>query len=267
MIECLKPLSAAASSCKICGGQASLFGVVDFNRSCEDWREVFFPLSGVPVYYRRCAECKFLFTDAFDDWSIEQFKTHIYNDAYKLIDPEYESARARTNADAVARLWGAVKTETRLLDYGGGNGTFCALLRDAGFPVAVTFDPMVPEHATPPEGKFDLVTSFETFEHLPDPAAIASILEFIAEPGIVFFTTALQPADIEKQRLNWWYAAPRNGHVSLFSTEALRRAWGRHGYKVATLAGSFHFAFRTLPPLLAHVDTSSALRGPGAFAS
>jgi SAM-dependent methyltransferase len=254
MIACLKPASAAASPCKICGGSASLFGVVDFNRSCEDWREVFFPLSGVSVYYRRCAECKFLFTDAFDDWSIEEFKTHIYNDEYKLIDPEYESARARSNADAVARLWGAVKTETRLLDYGGGNGTFCAVLRDAGFPVAVTFDPLVPEHATPPEGKFDLVTSFETLEHMPDPAAgIASIVEFMAEPGIIFFTTSLQPADIEKQRLNWWYAAPRNGHVSLFSREALRRAWSQHGYKVASLADCLHFAFRTLPPLLAHV--------------
>ena len=72
-----------------------------------------------------------------------------------------------------------VKTETRVLDYGGGYGAFCAVLRDAGFPVALTFDPLVLEHATPPEGKFDLVTSFETFEHMPDPAAsIASILEF-----------------------------------------------------------------------------------------
>jgi len=255
MIDSLNPMSAAASGCKICGGQASLFGVVDFNRSCEDWREVFFPLSGVPIYYRRCVECKFLFTDAFDDWSIETFKAHIYNDDYKLIDPDYASARPRANADAVARLWGAVKTKTRLLDYGGGNGTFCAALRDTGFPVAVTFDPLVPEHATRPEGKFDLVTSFETFEHMPDPAAgIAAIVEFMAEPGIVFFSTALQPADIEKQRLNWWYAAPRNGHVSLFSKEALRMAWGRHGYRVATLANGIHFAFRTLPPLLAHVE-------------
>jgi SAM-dependent methyltransferase len=254
MIARLKPASAASSPCKICGGQASLFGVVDFNRSCEDWREVFFPLSGVPVYYRRCADCQFLFTDAFDDWGIAEFKTHIYNDDYELIDPDYASARPRNNAHAVARLWGAVKTRTRILDYGGGNGTFCAALRDAGFPVAVTFDPMVPEHAMPPEGKFDLVTSFETIEHMPNPAAtIASILEFSAEPGIIFFTTSLQPADIEKQRLNWWYAAPRNGHVSLFSKEALQRAWGRHGYRVATLAENFHFAFRTLPPLLAGV--------------
>jgi SAM-dependent methyltransferase len=255
MIARLRPVSAAPCSCKICGGEASLFGVVDFNRSCEDWRAALFPLSGVPVYYRRCAECKFIFTDAFDDWSIEQFRTCIYNDDYKLVDHEYVADRPRANADAVARLWGAVKAETRVLDYGGGNGTFSAVLRDAGFPVALTFDPLVPEHATPPKGKFDLVTSFETFEHLPDPAAaIASILEFAAEPGIILFSTTLQPADIETQRLNWWYAAPRNGHVSLFSGEALKRAWGRHGYKVATLANSFHFAFRTLPPLLAHLD-------------
>jgi SAM-dependent methyltransferase len=255
MIDRLKPVSVAACPCKICGGQALLFGVVDFHRSCEDWRQVPLSLSGVPVYYRRCAECKFLFTDAFDDWSIEQFKTHIYNDEYKLIDPDYASARPRANADAVARLWGAIKTETRVLDYGGGNDTFCDVLRNAGFPVAVTFDPLVPEYATRPEGKFDLVTSFETFEHLPDPAAgIASILEFVAEPGLIFFTTSLQPADIEKQRLNWWYAAPRNGHVSLFSREALTRAWGRHGYKVATLGDNTHFAFRTLPPFLAHLE-------------
>jgi len=46
-LACLRPASAAPSSCKIYGGQASLFGVVDFNRSCEDWRAVLFPLSGV----------------------------------------------------------------------------------------------------------------------------------------------------------------------------------------------------------------------------
>ena len=110
-----------------------------------------------------------------DDWSIEEFKTRIYNDEYKLIDPEYQSARARANADTVARLWGAVKAETRVLDCGGGNGAFCAALRDAGFSVAVTFDPLVPEHATPPEGKFGLVTSLETFEHMPEPNVIEGI--------------------------------------------------------------------------------------------
>jgi SAM-dependent methyltransferase len=249
MITRLRPVTAAATPCKICGGQAPLFGVVDFQQSCDDWRQVVFSLSGVPVYYRRCADCQFLFTDAFDDWSLEDFRQHIYNDAYKLVDPDYASTRPRANAETVARLWGAIKTELRILDYGGGNDTFCATLREAGFPVAVSFDPLVPEHAVPPEGTFDLVTSFETIEHMPDPAAgIEAIVKFAAEPGLIFFTTLLQPADIDKQRLGWWYAGPRNGHVSLFSREALRRGWSRHGYKVLTLNDSAHLAFRTVPP-------------------
>ena len=132
---------------------------------------------------------------------------------------------------------------------------FAGYYENAGFPVAVTYDPMVPTYAARPEGKYDLVTSFETFEHLPDPAAgIASILEFAAEPGLIFFSTLLQPADFDQQGLNWWYVGPRNGHVSLFSRQALQTAWGRHGYKVASLADNIHFAFRTLPAFLAHLQ-------------
>jgi SAM-dependent methyltransferase len=263
MITSLKPISAAAAPCKICGGQAPLFGVVDFHRSCVDWRQIVFAPSGDPVYYRRCADCQFLFTDAFDDWSLDDFRQHIYNDAYKLVDPDYASTRPRANADVVARVWGALKTSVRVLDYGGGNDTFCAALRAAGFPVAVTFDPLVPEYAVSPEGKFDLVTSFETFEHMPDPVAgIETVVKFAAEPGLIFFTTLMQPADIEKQRLAWWYAGPRNGHVSLFSREALQRAWGRHGYKVSTISDNAHLAFRTLPPAFAALSPLLAQSQP-----
>ena len=34
--------------------------------------------------------------------------------------------------------------------------------------------------------------------------------------GMVLFSTLVQPADIETQKLRCWYAAPRNGHISLF---------------------------------------------------
>jgi hypothetical protein len=255
MLDGLKPPSISPLPCKICGGPAALYGVVDFHKSCEEVRGVRFALSGVPIYYRRCVTCNFLFTEAFDDWSTEQFKTHIYNDEYKKVDPDYETARPRDNADVVARLWGAVKNETRLLDYGGGNDQFCAALRDKGFAAAVTYDPMVPDHARPPEGKFDLVTSFETLEHLPDPlAGIDMMIEFAADQGLLFFTTYAQPADFEQHGMNWWYVAPRNGHISIFSRPALARAFERHGYKLASFSDNVHLAFRTLPPYLAHLQ-------------
>jgi len=255
MIDGLKPVTLSSLPCKICGGQAELYGVVDFHKSCEELRGVRFALSGVPIYYYRCSNCKFVFTEAFDDWSTEQFKANIYNEQYKLVDPDYQTTRPRTNAEFVARLWGAIKAETRVLDYGGGNDTFCAALRNAGFPVAVSYDPMVPEYAQHPEGKFDLVTCFETLEHLPDPmAGIASMLEFAADPGLIFFRTLVQPADFEQQKLNWWYVGPRNGHISIFSKQALTAAWDRHGYKVASFNDSIHLAFRNLPAFLAHLQ-------------
>jgi methyltransferase family protein len=258
MLEGLRPVSTATCPCKICGAPAALYGVVDFHKTCEEARGVRFDLSGVPIYYRRCSDCKFLFTDAFDDWTTEQFKTFIYNDEYKLVDPDYRTARPRANADVVARLWGKHKAETRVLDYGGGNDTFCAALREHGFPVALSYDPMVPQYAQRPEGKFNLVTCFETIEHLPDPnAGIASLLEFAADPGFIFFTTLVQAPDFEQLGMNWWYVGPRNGHVSIFSKQALVRTFGRHGYKLVSFNDNIHIAFHTLPPFLAHLDTSA----------
>jgi hypothetical protein len=254
IIDSLKPVSDAAIPCKICGGPAALRGVVDFHKSCEEVRGVRLPLSGVAIYYRRCAACEFLFTDAFDDWSDEQFKKYIYNEAYRDIDPDYETVRPLSNAAHVVSLWGEYKESTRVLDYGGGNDAFCAALRAQGFPVAVSYDPMVPERARLPEQKFELVTSFETFEHTPDPAGtIAKILECVAEPGLVMYTTLIQPEDFAKRGLNWWYVGPRNGHVSIFSKRALQIAWGRHGYKAVSLADNIHFAFRTLPKYAAKI--------------
>jgi SAM-dependent methyltransferase len=244
----LRPASAMATPCKICGGSSALYGVVDFHRPCEIPGGVIPPLSGVPVYYRRCLSCGFLFTDAFDDWSHDQFKTHIYNDDYHLFDPDYKTARPNANAGLVANLWAGHKAQMRVLDYGGGNDVFCSALRASGFMEAVTYDPMVPEHACPPNGKFDLVTCFETMEHLPDPlAGIARIVDYVAEPGAVFYSTLTQPADFDNRGLSWWYVGPRNGHVSIFTKYALNLAWARHGFKTAALNDGMHLAFRTLP--------------------
>jgi 2-polyprenyl-6-hydroxyphenyl methylase/3-demethylubiquinone-9 3-methyltransferase len=243
----LRPASPTPISCKICDGASALFGVVDMHRPCEIGGARL-PLSGVPVYYSRCAACGFLFTDAFDDWSHDQFKTHIYNDGYIAFDPEYLTKRPSNNATVVGSLWAPHKTGMRVLDYGGGNDVFCSVLRSQGFKEAITYDPMVPEFATPPNGKFDLVTCFETLEHLPDPVAgVAEIVKHVGEPGAVFYSTMTQPDDFDRQGMSWWYVGPRNGHISIFSKQALAMAWARHGYRTVSFNAGTHLAFRTLP--------------------
>ncbi len=242
----LRAPSTSSIACKICGQPSALFGVVDLSKSCE--QQLNNPLLGVPIYYRRCAACGFLFTDAFDDWGIGEFKTHIYNDEYIVYDPDYRHKRPSLNAREVSRLWSEHKASMRILDYGGGNDVLCAALRANGFKEAVTYDPMVPEHAHPPAGKFDLVTCFETLEHLPDPiAGIGKIAEFVADPGAVFYTTLTQSGDFPQKGVAWWYVGPRNGHVSIFTRQALAAAWGKFGFKTASLSDVLHLAFRTLP--------------------
>ena len=250
----LKAVSRAPMSCKICGASAPLYGVVDFQRSCEIPGGTRLPLSGIPVYYRRCETCGFLFTDAFDPWSEAEFKAHIYNADYLAIDPEYDQTRPRNSAAVVERLFGAHKADVRVLDYGGGNDLLSSTLRGAGFPTAVTYDPFVPDYALRPEGTFDLVTCFQTLEHMPDPmAGIAAMLATLAEPGIVLFSTLLQPQDFDRLGLNWWYVGPRNGHVSIFSRHALVLAWQHFGYQTASFTNNLHIAFRTLPIFAKHL--------------
>ena len=244
----LKPAGTAPPPCKICGTPSPLFGAVDFNTNCRIPNGVTLTPVGKPVRYHRCPNCGFLFTDALDTWSHADYKEHIYNDDYILVDPGYRDERPRSNAKAIVELFGARRAERRVLDFGGGNDTLCTVLREAGFPVAVTYDPFVPEFATRPEGKYDLITCFETLEHMPDPVGgIGALIESLDEPGLVLFSTLVQPADFDRQRLGWWYVGPRNGHISLFSRNSLVHAWRRYGYHVASLNDNLHMAFRTLP--------------------
>ena len=250
----LKCTSSTVIPCKICSGEATVYGAVDFHKCCEELRGFRLPPSGAQIKYRRCTRCGFLFTDAFDDWSTAQFSEHIYNDGYLAVDPDYQLARPRGNADLVDRLWGQSKQKLRLLDYGGGNGVLCHTLRAAGYPVAVTYDLLVTDYARRPAGKYNLVTCFETLEHIPDPlAGIASMLESIAEPGMVMLSTLIQPIEFDKLGLGWWYVGPRNGHISIFSRQALTLAWQRYGYQLVSFSDLMHVAYRVLPEFAASI--------------
>ena len=243
-----------AVSCKICGKEAPLYGVVDFNKSCVEITGKFLPLSGVPIYYRRCPQCGFLFTTAFDHWDAAQFKQFIYNDDYAEVDPEYEEVRPRRNAEMILRLFDRDRSRLRVLDYGGGNGVTADILRGAGFLSSQTYDPFYPQYAVLPEGQFEIVVCIETLEHLPDPmAGIAALAKCCAESGVVLISTATPPADFDAQRLNWWYVGPRNGHISVFSKAALHVAWKRVGFSFGSFNDTVHIAYRTLPDFARHL--------------
>jgi hypothetical protein len=79
MEPALKAICRRQAPCKCCGAPASLYGVVDFHKNCEIYRRRVLDVAGVPIYYYRCPECRFLFTTAFDGFSRADFHSHIYN--------------------------------------------------------------------------------------------------------------------------------------------------------------------------------------------
>lgn len=250
----LRPVDLRPTPCKVCGAAAPLFGVQDFNRSCEELRGRFLPLAGVPVYYRRCAGCGLLFSDAFDDWTDAEFSTHVYNDGYAAVDPDFEAKRPVGNAGLIARTFKDFAGALDVLDYGGGNGRLATELGRAGFRSARTYDRFHPAHRERPTGRYAMVTCFETIEHMPDPkAGAADLASFLADEGLLVLSTLVQPDDIGQQRMNWWYAGPRNGHITLFTHQALARLFAPHGLKLfPTSSPALHLLCREIPGFARH---------------
>jgi 2-polyprenyl-3-methyl-5-hydroxy-6-metoxy-1,4-benzoquinol methylase len=241
-----------SSPCKICGSASPLFGVVDFNKNCAETKGVRLPVSGAPVYYRKCSTCGFVFTDEFDDWSHGDYEAHIYNQDYVTVDPDYVEARPRANAQLIGKLFGHARGEVSCLDYGGGNGKLAELLREAGFARAETFDDFHPEQQARPAGPFNLVTCFEVFEHTPDPKAlVAKLSAALADPGLVLFSTLLQPVNIDAIDVSWWYIGPRNGHISIHSKKSLATLLQSAGLTLGSFNEGLHIAYRMLPEFAA----------------
>jgi 2-polyprenyl-6-hydroxyphenyl methylase/3-demethylubiquinone-9 3-methyltransferase len=247
-----------APPCKCCGASTATIGSVDFGKSCEDRRQSPDSALGLPIEYRRCGSCGFVFTLAFDRFSPQDFHTYIYNDEYVRADPDFVEVRPRSNADLITELFRPSSRKLRLLDYGGGNGLLARLLRERGW-AAASYDPFYPEHGRRPAARFQIVSCFEVLEHSPTPFdTLRDLRWFMDDGGLILFSTLLQPADFERQGLGWWYAAPRNGHVSLYSRAAMNALMRKAGLSWTSFNENLHLAFRRrLPAFARHLARSA----------
>jgi SAM-dependent methyltransferase len=248
------PTVVTQTTCKCCNSKAHLFDVVDFNKNCELPRNPdVLPLSGVPIYYYRCESCAFIFTVYFDSFTPEDFYKYIYNDQYILVDPDFKQSRPEGNARFIADLFGDFKN-IRILDYGGGNGTLEKLLKQSGFSDVTTYDPFSSIHAGKPQSQFDLIFSFEVFEHTTDPKkTVKEVLGLLQPGGMLMFSTMMQPENINEIKASWWYIGPRNGHVSIYSEQSLQHLANHAGCQMGHFNQGLHLFCREIPYFAKHI--------------
>jgi hypothetical protein len=205
-------------------------------------------MAGVPVYYTLCDQCGFCFAPELHRWSIDEFAARIYNDDYKLVDPDYLDARPRANAQMLAGMFAKQALAIRHLDYGGGNGVLSGELFASGWNSS-SYDPFVDGPLRGDMGRFNLVTSFEVFEHVPDVNhLVATLSTLVDDDGMVLFSTLLNDGNLARnQRIQWWYASPRNGHISLFSRRSLALLGRKAGFELVSFSPNLHAFWRKVP--------------------
>ena len=212
--------------CKICGSNTVLIDVIDFNKSCDQNFNKKEPLSGIPVFYYGCPECNFIFTTHCDNWTQEEFLQNIYNDKYIECDPDFKEARPISTAKCYENQFPQFK-KLKILDFGSGHGLFGKYLNEKGFNIT-SYDPFYGNNEIPKSNSFDIVITTEVLEHSHTPIeTVEKCLSFLKkdEPACFIAGTLLTPVSIEQLKHNlssYWYAGPRNGHISLFSEKTMR---------------------------------------------
>jgi SAM-dependent methyltransferase len=243
-----------APACPVCAGASEWLDALDFNKSCEEARGKFLPRTGVLVCYALCGSCSFCFAPQIYAWPAETFERWIYNDTYVEVDPDYLGIRPLNNAEALGRLFPQTSA-IRHLDYGGGNGLLANTLRARGWDSS-SYDPFQErDRAHDSLGQFDLITAFEVFEHVPDVNALIRDLDRLLAPGgIILFSTMLSDGEVRPNKsISWWYASPRNGHISLFSRKSLGLLADKVSLNFVSFSEGSHAFFRTVPTWAQHL--------------
>ncbi len=196
-------------------------------------------LSKYNTRYYRCDYCGFIQTEA-PYWLEEA-----YSSAITSLDIGLISRNLTLFPITSALINQNFNPGATFLDYGGGYGMFTRLMRDNGFAFyrqdiycenlfAKGFD--ISDLRT--GVKFELVTAFEVFEHLPNPeAAVSNMLKY---SDSIFFSTELVPAGVHKKD-DWWYFMPETGqHISLHTAGSLNFLAKAHNLNYYTNNRNLH---------------------------
>lgn len=194
--------------CKICSSTTEYY----FNQKV---------LYKYDVAYYKCPSCGFVQTE--DPYWLGES----YNSAITSLDIGMVMRNIACADETAKLISNNLNLNKRFVDYGGGYGLFVRMLRDKGFDFyrfdtycenlfAYYFDISNIDYS---KEKFELLTSFEVFEHLENP--IEETEKMLGLSDTIFFSTLLHNGNIP---MNWWYLGVTHGqHLALYTYDSLEK--------------------------------------------
>jgi hypothetical protein len=188
-----------------------------------------------------CTKCEFAFYPD-QNWIDKSFSEELNSLDIGATD------RTLIAADYLSVLLKAQKLSGgSILDYGGGYGLLCRIMRDRGFDFE-NYDPHTRQIfptsgktiSNPLEQRYDAVTLIEVALHFEDP--VEEFKRLLELSDLVFFTAVLTDDKLDS---DWWYLSLETGqHIALFSMKTLEEIANEVGVHVTTDGKFFHIFHR-----------------------
>ncbi len=173
------------------------------------------------VGYFKCDTCGFIQTET-PYWLQEAYNSAITHLDIGLIQ------RNLYLKEKIPRIIDMLFPSAKIfVDYGGGYGIFVRMMRDLGFDFYrydIYCENLFAKHFDSVDASqlhFDILTSFEVFEHLEDP--IPEITKMFGMGDSIILSTHLIP-DTNEEFKKWWYVAPQTGqHIAFYDKKSFHK--------------------------------------------
>lgn len=209
--------------CNVCEIPGRLESATEIERVASNVRK----FSDQKFTVWRCTNCRSLHSK--EEVDLEHYYAH-----YPLSQQRsgYINRLAFLNRIRLLKRLG-IQRNSRLLDYGCGNGQFVSLLRERGFRSVAGYDPFIPAYAnsTVLGEQYEMVVSYGVIEHVPDPSDyLRQLRSTLAIGGMAVVATPnadeLDLAQPDPLMLHQPY------HTHILSKQAIVPLAEKHGLKL-----------------------------------
>ena len=169
-------------------------------------------LNKYTISYFRCPNCGFINTE----------EPYWLDEAYNKEVPDNQEGRAKRNIPiATSLIKQKLNPNGRYLDYGcAKNAFFVKAMRDKGFNCIGydKYEKVIDEYYGKLSGQFEMITSWEVFEHIPNPKEV--INELLSYTDTIVIGTQRIKLD-DPPKLTWPYFSRLSGrHISFYTIES-----------------------------------------------